>query len=571
MRRIRLLALGLPTLVAAGYMATPVSAGLGAGVGNIPQGTQGDAAYAASFGAHGVTNKFVTDQQVSCYRPEVSAAAFNNGPNDGYTGQSACPGASTGEDTGATIYPTQQGSNPGYPMSSPQLVKDHSESDIRVDPTNPNHLIGSSKWFVSAEGYNHLLGFYESFDGGSTWPVQGHIPGYEGWTDNTDPIGAFDGFGNYYSFVLGYQFIYNADGSHNFTVGKSKESNPAQPAEIVGVSVRPHGATVAARWITTRNGHPDFVATYDSIGNEPDKQWITIDTHELLPNGSPNPNYNNIYLMWVDFHANTPVPFVSVAKALSNGTHTDWSAPQALPRSPHNPQGVTYLLPNVDPNGVIYTTLTNFKPSKGHCCLSIFVDRSTDGGRTWTVSGTPVQSATPPPLIYANTTFRDGIENSFAVGPQLVHGAYPLYVAYEDYSAGVGNIVMTASYDGGATWSAPIQVNDNASAVDEFQPNLTTAPDGTVSVSFYDRRLACPPAGPEATAAGIQLDQANQNPAYTGPVPPYNASELLRQRERPVLQRRPEPHPREPAQHPAHPAHVGPAAECAPPREPPRF
>src|SRR5437016_8150932 len=78
------------------------------------------------------------------------------------------------------------------------LVTDHSESDIRVDPTNPNRIIGSSKWFTGAEGYNHLLGVYESWDGGKTWPVMGHIPGYEGWTDNTDPVGAFDPYGNYY-------------------------------------------------------------------------------------------------------------------------------------------------------------------------------------------------------------------------------------------------------------------------------------------------------------------------------------------------------------------------------------
>jgi len=173
----------------------------------------------------------VTSQQVSCYRPEVPYSA-NNGPNDGYTGQVTCPGATTHEDTGAAgPYPTQLGSKPGYPAAEPKLVTDHSESDIRVDPLDPNHLIGSTKWFASPEGYNHLIGFYESWDGGKTWPVQGHVPGYEGWTDNTDPVGAFDSYGNYYSFVLGYQFFYRADGSHNFTVGSSQEPNPAQPAE----------------------------------------------------------------------------------------------------------------------------------------------------------------------------------------------------------------------------------------------------------------------------------------------------------------------------------------------------
>ena len=78
-------------------------------------------------------------------------------------------------------------------------------------------------------------------------------------------------------------------------------------------------------------------------------------------------------------------------------------------------------------------------------------------------------------------------------------------------------------YDDGATWTSPIQVNDNASAVDEFQPNLDVAADGTVSVAFYDRRLACPAAGTaEAAAAGLALDTANVN--YSGTLPPYGAA-----------------------------------------------
>jgi len=490
-------------------------------VGNVPQGSQSSANYANSFAAAHVTNVDATSGQISCYRPEVPYFT-NNGPNDGYTGMSPCPatGATTGENTGASgPYPTQAGSNPGFPAAGPMLVKDRSESDIRVDPTNPRHLIGSSKWFVSAEGYNHLFGFYESFDGGKTWAVTGHIPGYEGWTDNTDPVGAFDGFGNYYEFILPYQFFYNADGTHNFNIGTPREPNPAQPAEVVAMAVRPHGATTATDWITTHAGHPDFVASYDSVGNEPDKQWMTIDDNPA------SPHYNRVYAMWVDFHDGfTSVPFVSYADARPDGTHTDWSTPRRLPVSPHNPQGVTYLLPHVDPNGTIYTTLTNTNPKKGFCCDSIFVDKSTDGGKTWSVAGTAVRSVTPPPGIYPNTTFRDGIENTFAVGNHLdAQGHFPLYVSYEDFSAGVGNVMLTASYDGGATWTTPIQVNDNASPADEFQPNLTVAADGTVSVNFYDRRLACPAAGTTAAAgAGLALDQLNPN--YTGSLPPYGAA-----------------------------------------------
>src|SRR5260221_659614 len=380
MRKLSLAYLTATMLILLAFVPTSVFAHarvatVGPGVGNIPQGTQSNTAYANSFTTKKVTNVDATTQQTSCYTPEVPYAA-NDGPNDGYSGESACNGAAnTGENLGP--YPTQAGSNPGYPAATPMLVKDHSESDIRVDPTNPNHLIGSSKWVVSAEGYNHLLGFYESFDGGQTWSVQGHIPGYEGWTDNTDPVGAFDGFGNYYELNLAYQFFYNKDGTHNFTVGTSQEPNPAVPAEVISVSVHPHGATTATNWITTHTGHPDYVATYDSVGNEPDKQWITIDTHKSLPTGSRNRNYNTSYAMWTVFNSFSSKPYVSTAKALSNGTHTDWSTPQLLP-TVNNSAAHTFLLPHVDPSGVVFTTVTNFPGKHGFFCASISIYFLTD-------------------------------------------------------------------------------------------------------------------------------------------------------------------------------------------------
>jgi len=197
MRRHRLLVLATPVLLLASLLASPSVA-----AASQTTGTQSDAAYAASAVGHGVTNVFATSQKTSCYTPEVPY--FRNlGPNDGYDGMTPCAvAANTGENLGP--YASQAGSNPGYPATTPMLVKNHSESDVQVDPTNPSHLIGTSKWFVSAEGYNHLLGFYESFDGGTSWPVQGHVPGFEGWTDNTDPVGAFDSYGNFYFLDLPY-------------------------------------------------------------------------------------------------------------------------------------------------------------------------------------------------------------------------------------------------------------------------------------------------------------------------------------------------------------------------------
>jgi hypothetical protein len=462
----------------------------------VPQGMQSDRTYTSS--GTSVSNTFATTEQTSCYTPEVPFAV-DLGPALGYSGESACNGAATtGEDLGP--YPTQAGSNPGYPASTPMLVKDHSESDIRVDPTNPQHIIGTSKWFVSPEGYNHLLGFYESFDGGRTWSVQGHVPGYEGWTDNTDPVGAFDTYGNFYFFDLGYQFFNNKDGSENFTVGASQEPNPTLAAEMVAVAVRPHGATKATDWRAN-----DIVAAYDNgKGNEPDKQWITIDR------GASSPFKNRIYTMWVNFHTLTPVPYVSYSDALPNGTHTAWSTPQKLPQPKSTPQGATYLLPHVTPDGAVYSTVTNFDPShQFNSPVVTYVVKSSDGGATWSILPATITIQHAPPLEYANTSFRDGITDTFAVGPKLdAQGHYPLYDAYEDYSAGVDNILLTASYDDANSWTTPIQVNDNASLADELQPNLSVSPTGTISVAWYDRRLACPAKGTEATAAGIALDPA---------------------------------------------------------------
>ena len=109
---------------------------------------------------------------------------------------------------------------------------------------------------------------------------------------------------------------------------------------------------------------------------------------------------------------------------------------------------------------------------------------------------------------YQNTTFREGIVNTFAVGTKRVKttGMYPLYVSYEDGSTGLSNVYLTASYDGGQTWTTPTLVNDNSGPTEALQPNLGVAPNGTAAVAFYDRRLACPSGGAEAAAAGIAFD-----------------------------------------------------------------
>ena len=477
----------------------------GGTVSGPPQG-QTDGSFAGSYGVAGVTNVSATTQRTSCYKPEVlynGTLALTNPLYPGGGSTTCAPGtATTGENQGP--FPdTQDTAGQANPSL---LVKDHSESDIRVDPTDPTHrhLIAQSKWFVNAEGYNHLLGFYESWDGGATWPVQGHVPGYEGWTDNTDPVGAFDPFGNFYSLTLPYQFYYDKSGGHVYNNG-SNQTNPTVPPEAIAVSVRPRTAgTDPNAWITKHNGHPDYVSTAKNANTyDPDKQWIAIDTNKKLPGTTQdNPCYGTVYAMYTIFRSSNPsTVFVSTAKANADGTHSDWTPAQLLPTRNGKPWD-SYLLPHVTPNGTVYTTLTNGPAQQGFSGADVDLISSSDCGQTWK-SPLPVVTGINVPT-YNNTTFREGIVNTFAVGSHAVApGTYPLYVAWEDGSSGVSNIWLTASYDHGAHWTTPILVNDNASPVDELQPNLAVdAASGKVAVAFYDRRLPCE----NSAAAGSQFD-----------------------------------------------------------------
>ena len=240
--------------------------------------------------------------------------------------------------------------------------------------------------------------------------------------------------------------------------------------------------------------------------NDPDKQWIAIDTNPA------SPHYGRVYAMWTIFVKNPSVIYESHADARPDGTHSDWSTAQILP-TVSGKRWDSYLLPHVAPDGTVWTT-TTFNPQKqdfSHAAINLIWSK--DGGATWQ-GPLPVVSSVNVPT-YQNTTFREGIVNTFAVGTKKVGKYYPLYVSYEDGGSGLSNVFLTASYDNGRTWSAPIQVNDNAGPTEALQPNLNVAPSGTVSVAFYDRRLACPGAGTaEASAAGIAFD----------PMSPYSAA-----------------------------------------------
>ena len=430
-----------------------------------------------------------TTQRVSCYTPEVVYAG-SLPPSQGYPdgGSTPCAGAAT---TGEVIGPfaTQDVSNPAL------RVKDFSESDIHVDPTNPRHVIAVSKWFVNSEGYNHLAGFYESYDGGATWPQQGHIPGYEGWTDNSDPVGAFDPWGNFYAVVLPYMFRYLVTGEH-FTY--APDVNPEQARGGLGVAVRPRGATTPASWIVNHNGSLDMVRRAPFAGALVfDKQWIAIDRNPR------SKHFGRVYVSWAIGGSDSGLRiYVSHADARKNGTHTNWSTPKRV-LAQQRGIGDNGSLPRVTPDGKVWLAMDSTSGFGSDFTMSF--TSSANGGQTWAKRRIIVRHNVDG---YANTTFRSAFGEAFEVGRQKIGRFYPLYAVYENSTSnGPTTLFIRASFDGGKHWRAPLQVNDNQGDGEALQPNISVAPNGRVAVAFYDRRLACPAADtPEATIAGLAFD-----------------------------------------------------------------
>jgi hypothetical protein len=93
--------------------------------------------------------------------------------------------------------------------------------------------------------------------------------------------------------------------------------------------------------------------------------------------------------------------------------------------------------------------------------------------------------------IRKGTTFASGFRsNEFphvAVNP--VSGN--IYVTYDNKGSGSdkADVFLEQSTDGGATWSAPLKVNDDATTRDQWQPTIAITPDGTkLGVFYYSRQ-----------------------------------------------------------------------------------
>jgi len=329
--------------------------------------------------------------------------------------------------------------------------------------------------------HRFLSGYSSSTDGGKTW-VTSHMPPLPGSPFTFgDPAIATDRVGNFYFAGLG------ADSAGRFTIQVNKSTNGG----------RTFGAAVLVQ--------------QDNGG---DKEWIAVGKDPRVP------GRDNVYVTWTSFQATGAQ--LRLGRSFDGGasfvSKTIFAPlPDPDPTKPQN--SLQFSNPVVDPiTGRLYIPFIHFSNSDTDF---IRVLASDDAGETFSfltfnVSGAP--SPTVLPVVQAGELV-DGGSGGFRLaihaGPALA-GRFGLrqfvqttrlvtqpafaarngvlYLAWSQSTSPVfgdptsgSNVLFVRSSNGGATWSAPIQVNPaNVSDVHHVLPGLAIGTSGTsVHVGYF--------------------------------------------------------------------------------------
>ena len=417
------------------------------------------------------------------------------------------------------LCPTAHGQNvdiildePGDPdTTSPRRLQP--EPTIAIDPLNPDIIAGGAQDFRrttelrDACGGDRWNGFYLSINAGATW-ANSLVPGY--CTDstlgagteqvvsemfdlstNTDPVTVIDRFNNlYYSHIA-----FNND---------RKRTTPPSGSGVLYVSIyRDEGAGTFthAKTVKVPSGSGLRKAPHEvgpGNSNFDDKQWMAVD------NSPFSPFLGRVYVTWTKFgaqggqssvwisHCGGDGPDQEVCEDFSDGIVVNRPVPGGL---------VQESFPAVSPDGELYVAFLQFQGGFGSTRphSGIWITKSTDGGETFTqqVKVATIQqipSPIPPAGVAANdelNSFRTGTAPSVAV---TADGT--VHLAWGEWANGTNAEVRYArSLDGGATWSTPINMNDDSTG-HQFFPSIV-ADGNDVHAAWFDGRLN--PAGSTIT------------------------------------------------------------------------
>jgi hypothetical protein len=218
-------------------------------------------------------------------------------------------------------------------------------------------------------------------------------------------------------------------------------------------------------------GPPVAGATGGSF-DQLDKEWMTVDNFSGRGGG-------NIYLTYTDFG------LFSTSIKLSRSTNGGSSFRAGPTLASGTVQG-TNVVVGTDHSVYVFWLDGNAASER------ILMKKSTSQGRSFGSAVTVATLATTGVNGDLGFDFRSNAFPQAAVNPANGN----IYVVFDDKgqaSGDRGDAYFTESTNGGSSWSAPIKLNDDATAADQWFPAIAVTPDGShVFVTWYDRRLSGP-------------------------------------------------------------------------------
>ena len=366
------------------------------------------------------------------------------------------------------------GAHPRPPYTNIQVTHDtalgHSESIIVEDPRNPLHLVGGAKYFTDLRHYRFQVGYAASFDGGCTWIDGGFLKGFASNVLTSDPSFGFGPDGAVYASVL-----FAPAGPH-----------AAQESGIAVLRSDDGGRTF---------GTPVTVYKAGSNTIFSDKPWMAVDN-------TRGPHRGAVYVVWsYDHNACPQAGFCAQDIAFSRSTDggktfsqpafIEGQAPFCTNPAPGRAAGSRRCDAGlgadvaIQPDGTIAVAYAYEHLTQLNQTTRLLVVTSRDGGTNWstpvTVASVNDIAGTFPPAHFRTITLP-----ALATDPRTGQ----LYLAWAEKDDGQANIYLATSRDSGTTWSMPVRVNDDIPrpGVNHFQPQVAVAPDGVVSVMFFDTR-----------------------------------------------------------------------------------
>jgi hypothetical protein len=326
---------------------------------------------------------------------------------------------------------------PGAAFDTTMITGQEVEPSITVNPANPRNIVGTWKQDVGPDSTRSDL-VASSLDGGRTWK-RSTIPGLSKCTGGTAD-GASDPW-----------VSAGVDGTVYFT-GLAPHFQGSTPlSAIVASRSRDGGRT----W--------DVPATISPPAEGNETPAITASRRRA----------GRAYEVWAEF-ATAAIKF-----STTNDHGATWSPPVVV--DPSIPDAID-LVPRlvVLPGGTLVTVFARAEFATG--VGKIYATRSLDGGASWTA---PVELLAAPLGGFVDPETGEELPQpqfeNVAVAPDGT-----VYVTVEaNTSASTGEIAVSRSRDGGASWTRVTSPGVGAYA---FEPAIAVDPHGTVGITWYDLR-----------------------------------------------------------------------------------